>query len=321
MKVTCLALEPGGGMRPEAEATALAGWRAGAGPYWIDIGGGRPEDLTAWLAGLGLDPGLLDLLRIGEEETRILPLAESVFVAYPVMPEAETGKPAHFRCLCLERLVITMHEQPDEPPVPDESPVTKLKLPDGTTAGVVCAITLFHSGRLRSRVVKLRREGDATDERMDLDPDAGCLAEILSLKRRVLALGGVLDEELAVFEVLKAIDKPALPLLRLAEPFQIVIETARATDRDVDRLDRRVSDLQRRYDVAQQDKMNRRLALLTVLSAIFMPLTLITGIYGMNFDVMPDLHYRYSYPVALAGMALIAGGLYWYFRARWGSKW
>ena len=51
-------------MRPEAEATALAGWRAGAGPYWIDIGGGGPEDVTVWLAGLGLEPGLLDLLHI-----------------------------------------------------------------------------------------------------------------------------------------------------------------------------------------------------------------------------------------------------------------
>ena len=321
MKVTCLVLEPGGGMRPEAEATALAGWRAGAGPYWIDIGGGRPEDVTAWLAGLDLDPGLLDLLHIGEDETRILPLAESVFFAYPVAPVAEAGKPAHFRCLCLDRLVVTIHEQPEESPAHDEGSVTKLKLPNGTTAGVACALTLLHSGRLRRLVVKLRREGDATVERMDQDPEAVPLAEILSLKRQVLALGDVLDEEFAVLEVLKAIDKPALPLARLAEPFQIVIETARATDRDIDRLDRRVSDLQQRYVSVQQDKMNRRLALLTVLSAIFMPLTLFTGIEGMNFENMPELHYRYSYPIALAGMALIAGGLYWYFRTRWGSKW
>ena len=269
----------------------MAGWRAGAGPYWIDIGGGRPEDVTAWLAGLGLEPGLLDLLHIGEDDTRILPLAESVFFAYPVMPEAETGKPSHFGCLCLDRLVITMHEQPEESPAPDEGPVTKLKLPNGTTAGVVCALTLLHSGRLRRLAVKLRRESDATVETMDLDPDAVSLAEILSLKRQVLALGGVLDEQFAVLEVLKAIDKPALPLLRLAEPFQIVVETARATDRDIDRLDRRVSDLQQRYVSVQQDKMNRRLALLTVLSAIFMPLTLFTGIEGMNFENMPELHY------------------------------
>ena len=108
-------------------------------------------------------------------------------------------------------------------------------------------------------------------------------------------------------------------MLRVAEPFQIVVETARAADRDIDRLDRRVSDLQQRYQSAQQDKLNRRVALLTVLSAIFMPLTLFTGIEGMNFENMPELHYRYAYPIALAGMASVAVGLYAYFRARWRS--
>jgi magnesium transporter len=107
-----------------------------------------------------------------------------------------------------------------------------------------------------------------------------------------------------------------LPLGRLAGPFQIAIETTRAADRDIDRLDRRAGELQDRYESAQQDKTNRRLGVLTILSAIFMPLTLIAGIYGMNFEVMPELHYRYGYPLALGLMALIAGGLYVFFRWR-----
>ena len=95
-----------------------------------------------------------------------------------------------------------------------------------------------------------------------------------------------------------------------------MVETTRATDRDIDRLHRRVSDLQQRYESAQQAETSRRLGLLTILSAIFMPLTLLDGIWGMNFDVMPELHYRYGYPVALGLMALVAGGLHWYFRSR-----
>ena len=97
----------------------------------------------------------------------------------------------------------------------------------------------------------------------------------------------------------------------------MAIEITRATDRDIDRLDRRASDLQARYESAQQDLVNRRLGLLTALSTIFMPLTLLAGIYGMNFDVMPELHYRYGYPLTLAAMALIAGGLFWIVRSRW----
>ena len=316
MKVTCLALDAGGGFRPEAEAAAVAGWRAGGGPYWIDIEGGGPEAVTAWLAGLGLDAGLLDQLQIGGDETRILSRAESVFVAYPIPSADEDGAPDHHALLCLDRLVITMHQQPEGYAVLDEAPVGRLRLPEATTAGVVCALALVHAARLRRQVVRLRREGDALTDKMDSDPRAVALEAILALKRRVLALGGLVDEELAVLEVLKASDRAALPLARLADSFQVVVETTRATDRDIERLDRRVSDLQQRYESAQQDETNRRLGLLTIFSAIFMPLTLMAGIWGMNFDVMPELRHRYAYPIALASMALIAGGLYGYFRSR-----
>ena len=320
MKVRCLALEPGGGLRPEAEAAAIAAWRAGGGPFWIDVSSDEPAAVTAWLAGLGLDPGLIDLLEIGEDETRILPLAEAVFVAYPVPAGEEAWKPAHFACLCLDRLAITMHEPAAEPVVFEEAVLERTRLAEATTAGVVCALALVHAARLRRHVVALRGRGDALTDRMDSDPEGVPLEEILALKRRVLALGGLVDEELAVLQVLKASRGAALPLGPLADRFQIAIELTRATDRDIDRLDGRASELVQRHESVQQDKINRRLGQLTVLSAIFMPLTLIAGIYGMNFEVMPELHYRYGYPLVLAGMALIAAGTVRYLRSRWWRK-
>jgi magnesium transporter len=56
---------------------------------------------------------------------------------------------------------------------------------------------------------------------------------------------------------------------------------------------------------------------LTVMSGVMLPLTLITGIYGMNFHHMPELHGRWSYFVVLAVMAAVALGLVTLFR-RWG---
>ncbi|TXB61558.1 magnesium/cobalt transporter CorA [Phaeodactylibacter luteus] len=63
-------------------------------------------------------------------------------------------------------------------------------------------------------------------------------------------------------------------------------------------------------------KMNSIMQVLTIISTIFIPLTFLAGIYGMNFDHMPELHWRYSYYVLWAVMALISAALIYYFRRR-----
>ena len=320
MKVTCLKLEPGGAMRPESEAAAVAAWRAGEGTRWIDLASESAEPVVKWLAALGLDPGLVDLMQVGADETRILPLAGSVFFAYPVPAGDQAREHDHFGCLCLERLVITMHDEAGGSLRLDDAMVGRFKLPEPTTAGVVAALALVHSSRLRRHVATLRGAGDSLADRTDSSPQSVRLEEILALKRRVLALGGVVEEELAVLEVLKVSRQAALPLSQIGETFQVAVENMRATDRTVDRLDRRLGELQGRHEALQQEKTNRRLGQLTMISALFMPLTLIAGIYGMNFEFMPELHFRYGYPAALAGMALIAAGTSWYFRSRWWPK-
>jgi len=56
------------------------------------------------------------------------------------------------------------------------------------------------------------------------------------------------------------------------------------------------------------------LGVLTILSVIFMPITFLAGIFGMNFDNMPGLYFTWGCPIALSAMAAIALGLYFYFK-------
>jgi len=63
-------------------------------------------------------------------------------------------------------------------------------------------------------------------------------------------------------------------------------------------------------------KMNEVMKVLTLSSTMMLPLTFIAGLYGMNFEVMPELHWRYGYYFALGAMALTAVGLVGYFRRR-----
>ncbi|MDI9757584.1 CorA family divalent cation transporter, partial [Acinetobacter baumannii] len=65
-------------------------------------------------------------------------------------------------------------------------------------------------------------------------------------------------------------------------------------------------------------QQNNTVRVLSVVAALFLPPTMIASIYGMNFDVMPELHWRYGYPMALAAMVLSA--LLIYLLARW-KRW
>jgi len=57
---------------------------------------------------------------------------------------------------------------------------------------------------------------------------------------------------------------------------------------------------------------------LTIIATIFMPLTFIVGLYGMNFHHMPELGWRWGYPLVLLVMAGIAAGMMVFFRRkRW----
>ena len=69
-------------------------------------------------------------------------------------------------------------------------------------------------------------------------------------------------------------------------------------------------------------KMNEVMKVLTIIATIFIPLSFVAGLYGMNFDRdasrwnMPELGWSFGYPAVLGGMVLLAGGMLLYFRRR-----
>ena len=65
-------------------------------------------------------------------------------------------------------------------------------------------------------------------------------------------------------------------------------------------------------------RQNKIMTLLTLVTSIFLPLTLIAGWYGMNFKYMPELQMRYAYPVVIAvSVAIVIGCLIWFKKKKW----
>ena len=81
-------------------------------------------------------------------------------------------------------------------------------------------------------------------------------------------------------------------------------------------LERHIEAAVQMYFASTSHRTNEVVRMLTVFSAIFLPLTFLAGIYGMNFRHMPELAARYGYPAVLMLMVIVAGGLLLYFRRR-----
>jgi magnesium transporter len=70
------------------------------------------------------------------------------------------------------------------------------------------------------------------------------------------------------------------------------------------------------YNSQISNRLNEIMKVLTIFSAIFIPLTFIAGVYGTNFENVPELHFRYSYFVMWGVMAVVAGFMLRFFRRK-----
>jgi magnesium transporter len=74
--------------------------------------------------------------------------------------------------------------------------------------------------------------------------------------------------------------------------------------------------IQNLYLTALANRTNEVMKVLTVMSTIFIPLTFLVGVWGMNFAHMPELAWPWAYPLVWLVMLALAGGLFFYFRRR-----
>jgi magnesium transporter len=70
------------------------------------------------------------------------------------------------------------------------------------------------------------------------------------------------------------------------------------------------------YNTTVSNRLNEIMKVLTIFAAIFIPLTFIAGIYGTNFDYLPELHFKYSYYIFWGVMLLVAGMMLRFFRRK-----
>jgi len=139
---------------------------------------------------------------------------------------------------------------------------------------------------------------DALEEGLFSDPGPHVLDGILATKRRVLEIKRTLAPHREVFGRISR------------NEFEEISPQSVTFYRDL-----LSSSLEAYLSVVSQ-RTNDVMKVLTIFATVLLPLTFIVGVYGMNFDHMPELHSPYGYYVVWGVMLVIAAGMLWFFRRR-----
>jgi magnesium transporter len=162
---------------------------------------------------------------------------------------------------------------------------------------------------------KLEDEIELVENRIFEQDDGGALDEILQLKRRVLEIKRAIAPHRELFgriarSEFEEITPPTVVFYRdlYDSTYRLAEEADSYRDLLTGTLDAHIS--------MTSQRLNEVMKVLTIFATIMLPLTFIVGVYGMNFDYLPELHWRYGYFAVWGVMIAVTAGLLLYFRRR-----
>lgn len=145
----------------------------------------------------------------------------------------------------------------------------------------------------------------------DFRPEA--IEEIFRIKKQLLFLRRAIVPLRDVFNTLLRREQQIFSRETMVY-FQDVFDHLIRVSETIDTLRDILSSTMDAYLSVSGNRMNLVMKRLTSIATILMSVTLIAGIYGMNFKQMPELEAKYGYPLALGAMLVIGLGIYFYFR-------
>ena len=293
---------------------------------WVDLY--RPLDAQVrQVKALGIDVPTLEDMEEIEISNRLYREGDAIYMTAVLPGELPDGKPVAMPVtfiLSPDRLVTVRHHAP--------RPFTTFPTRAERSASGVGSPDRIFLGLMEEIVARLadilEGVGRVLDQTGALVFDSNANARDAELRAALLRIGGQSELMARVRLGLLSVERVLSFYTSWTEAHpdaDRLRALAKSINRDVQALDVHADFLGTRLGMTVDATLglinlqqNNTVRVLSVVAALFLPPTMIASIYGMNFDVMPELHWRYGYPMALAAMVLSA--LLIYLLARW-KRW
>ena len=304
---------------PEAARRKIADCVSTGVPVWVDLEAPVPDEVSLLNDVFHFHPLAIDDCLHGLQRPKIDEYPGYLFlVIHAVSGESKSGifHPAEFCIFISREYVVTFHSQRVESLdhlYKDycEGGVWQ----DRSTGFLLQAILRVLVDDLFPVIDSMEDQLEGIERRIFEKPDQALLSLSFRLRRSIFMLRKSMSPEREVLNGLLRREYPFMTPDDRAYFMDVYDHILRLFDY-ADNLHELLSNAMESYLSSVSNHLNEIMKVLTVFTTIMMPLTVITGIYGMNFAFMPELRSPYGYPVILLSMAVVTGIMLAYFRRK-----
>lgn len=289
---------------------------------WLNIDGLHDESLIAEVGeAFELDRMVLSDVLNTSIRPKVVEYDNCLFISMKMMRYEEAKNRLHMENLSLvvaNRILISFQETKGDvfEPVRDRIRNGKKKIRNSSSDYLAFALLDIVIDNYIYVLSLLGDRIETLEETLLPEPSENALFQINSFKREMNYLRKNIIPAKEMITSLVKLDSDFIDFETTGVHFKELQDNINQAVETSDSYREILSDQLNIYHTTVSSKLNDIMRFLTIFSVIFIPLTFIAGIYGTNFDNLPELHFKYSYHIMLLVMALLSGGMIVYFKRK-----
>jgi magnesium transporter len=295
---------------------------------WMDVQDAAPDELRAFLAPLDLHPLQLSRCLDSTNDPGVISFGKSLLMEYPAAFNRDIQEPAYLSILLQDHILVTIrhgampaldeliHELGDKtaPPLLHLPQIIYMILDQFADLNVEAQVTI------RDQILRLSNtlaENPGEVDKVTASTSGTVsISDLSRLRAQVENLVSLVENQLYCISALNACDNEALRDPHRKAFIQDLLSETEIAQRGVYRLEARVKDLYSDFQAVGSERVEKRLRLLTIVSAITLPLGLVAGLLGMNVGGLPGTTAPAGFIIVVILMILIAVVEFWYFKRK-----
>jgi magnesium transporter len=316
MKLKEILVDGGDTVTYNTDPLPSSNWLNDGHIHWLNVSGASLEELAELFNTLGVKGKLIVDHIDGDDWIQRMEGNDFYFRANAA-PTAWFAFEKWYYMVVISNIIITIHkEETPEMEKYIERWWLKSSSPEPKLNNVLMHIVKMFVSEEVTFYNKLRLDIEKHAEGLRLGDEDFTVEQLEVQMTQCYHMSTVFYEYQVLLQSMEFNTDKALASTSFSEHYRTAAQLIGTLREGVESIQSRLEELQKQHLMDKQVQTEQRLRILTIVSAIFMPLALIPGLYGMNLEFMPDMHGKYAYYEILGVMGAMTAAMIGFFMYR-----